>query len=145
MSKCLVTGGAGFIGSNVVDALVKQGDQVRVLDNLSTGQKENIAQHGAKVEFIEGDVRDEATVVKAVQGIDHVYHIAAVRAVLRSVDNPRETNDVNVTGTLNLLVASKDAGVKRFVFSSWCKNMVLFFCSPSMAAATSFLSLPTLR
>lgn len=118
MARVLVTGGAGFIGSNVVDALVKRGDEVRVLDNFSTGNKDHLASAGSKVELIEGDIRDKQAVTKSVQGIDCIFHIAALRAVLRSVDVPQETNDVNVGGTLNLLLAARDAGVKRFVFSS---------------------------
>ena len=118
MRRLLVTGGAGFIGSHVVDALVNAGDQVRVLDNLSTGRKENLASVASRIEFMEGDIRDPNMAKKAVGGMDGVFHIAALRAVLRSVDDPRETNDVNVGGTLNLLLAARDAGVKRFVFSS---------------------------
>lgn len=118
MTRALVTGGAGFIGSHVAEALVKRGDEVRVLDNLSTGRRENLASIASEVELIEGDIRDKQTVGKAMQGIDYVFHIAALRAVLRSVDNPEETNDVNVRGTLNLLLAARDAGVKRFVFTS---------------------------
>ena len=118
MAKCLVTGGAGFIGSHLVDALVAEGNQVRVLDNLSTGKKENLAQVASKIEFIHGDLRDKEIVSKAIQGIDHVFHVAALRAVLRSVDDPQETNDVNVTGTLNVLLAAKDAQVKRVISTS---------------------------
>lgn len=118
MAKCLVTGGAGFIGSHIVDALAAGGDSVRVFDNLSTGKKEHLEKSGGKIEFILGDLRDEQAVQKAVQGVDYVFHIAALRAVLRSVDNPKETNDVNITGTLNVLIAARDAGVKRVVFSS---------------------------
>ncbi len=118
MRRLLVTGGAGFIGSHVVDALVNAGDEVRVLDNLSTGRKENLSASSSKIEFMEGDICDPQCAKKAVQGVDAVFHIAALRAVLRSVDDPRETNEVNVGGTLNLLIAARDAGVKRFVFSS---------------------------
>ncbi len=118
MAKCLVTGGAGFIGSNLADALVAQGDQVRVFDNLSTGKKENLAQLGSKIELISGDIRDKAVVEQAVKGMDYVFHIAALRAVLRSVDDPVETNDVNVTGTLNLLLAAREAKVKRVISTS---------------------------
>jgi len=106
MAQCLVTGGAGFIGSNLVDGLMAQGDRVRVLDNFSTGKKEYLAQAGSKVELIEGDIRDKVAVAKAVKGMDYVFHLAALRAVLRSVDDPVETNEVNVTGTLNVLIAA---------------------------------------
>lgn len=118
MAKCLVTGGAGFIGSNLVDALVGEGNQVRVLDDLSTGKRENLAQAESKIEFIQGDIRDKEIVREAVQGVDYVFHVAALRAVLRSVDDPVETNDVNVTGTLNVLLASRDAKAKRVIFTS---------------------------
>ena len=118
MAKCLVTGGAGFIGSNLVDALVAQNDRVRVFDNLSTGKKENLAHLDSKIEFVLGDLRDREALKKACEGIDYVFHIAALRAVLRSVDDPSETNDINVTGILNLLLAARETGVKRVVFSS---------------------------
>lgn len=118
MAKCLVTGGAGFIGSHIVDALVAQGDQVRVFDNLSTGKMENLAQLKSKIELIVGDLRDKVSLEQALKGIDYVFHVAAIRAVLRSIDDPQETNDVNVTGTLNLLLAARGAGVKRMIFSS---------------------------
>ncbi len=118
MAKCLVTGGAGFIGSHVADALIARGDRVRVLDNLSTGRKENLSRHASEIELLAEDLRDKEAVRKAVKGIDCVFHIAALRAVLRSVDDPRETNDVNVSGTLNLLLAAREAGVKRVIFSS---------------------------
>lgn len=118
MPQCLVTGGAGFIGSNLVDGLIARGDRVRVLDNFSTGKKEYLAQAGSRIELIEGDIRDKAAVAKAVKGVDHVFHLAALRAVLRSVDDPVETNEVNVTGTLNVLLAARDARVKKVIFSS---------------------------
>lgn len=116
--KCLVTGGAGFIGSSVVDALIAKGHTVRVLDNLSTGKRENLTHTGKDFEFMSGDLRDKDTVARAVKGVDYVFHIAALRAVLRSVEDPTETNDVNVSGTLNLLIGAREAEVKRFVFSS---------------------------
>lgn len=115
---CLVTGGAGFIGSNLADALVDSGYRVRVLDNLSTGSVENLRRSLSKIEWMKGDIRRETDVRKAVKGVDCVFHVAANRAVLRSVDQPLETNEVNVTGTLRLLLASREARVKRFVFSS---------------------------
>ena len=118
MARCLVTGGAGFIGSHIVDALVQRGDEVCVFDNLSSGKKENLSHHQNKVRFILGDVRDEAAVKEAVKGVDYVFHLAAMRAVQQSVDNPGETNEANVTGTLNFLLASKQAKVKRLIFTS---------------------------
>ena len=118
MAKCLVTGGAGFIGSHIVDALVVQGDEVRVFDNLSTGKIENLVQVKSKIELITSDLRDKEALHRAVKGVDYVFHVAALRAVLRSVDDPLETNEVNVAGTLNVLLAARDAGVKRVIFSS---------------------------
>jgi len=118
MPKCLVTGGAGFIGSHIVDALVARGCDVRVFDNLSTGKRENLAQVAKKIEFVEGDLRDDQAVRDAVKGIDQVFHVAALRAVLRSVDDPRETDAVNVGGTLNVLLAARDAKVKRVISTS---------------------------
>ena len=106
--KCLVTGGAGFVGSNLVDRLVAEGHKVRVLDNLSTGNRSNLSSVGSKIEWILGDLRDGKAVRKAVRGVDYVFHLAANRAVLRSVDDPRETNDINITGTLNVLTAARD-------------------------------------
>ncbi len=115
MAKYLVTGGAGFIGSNLVDELLKRNHTVRIIDNLTTGYAHNIPKG---VELVKADIRDKAKVRKAVKGMNGVFHFAASRAVLRSVDNPVETDEINVGGTLNLLVAARDAGVKRFVFSS---------------------------
>ncbi|MBI3316943.1 MAG: SDR family oxidoreductase [Candidatus Omnitrophica bacterium] len=117
-SHCLVTGGAGFIGSHIVEGLLRRGYSVRVLDNLSTGSSNNLSSWKGKIDFLKGDFRNEATLRKALRDVQYVFHIGANRAVLRSVDNPLETNDVNVTGTLKLLLASRDAKVKRFIFSS---------------------------
>jgi len=114
----LVTGGAGFIGSNLVRALNRRGHAVRVLDNLSTGRRNNLPASASAVELVEGDLRDLAAVQSAVQGVRCVFHIAALPSVIRSVEDPRTTHDVNVTGTLNLLLESRAAGVERFVFSS---------------------------
>ncbi|TMA72736.1 MAG: SDR family oxidoreductase [Deltaproteobacteria bacterium] len=113
----VVTGGAGFIGSNLVDALVRRGDRVRVLDDLSTGRRENLAGQPA-VEVVVGDLRDPATLSRALAGATGVFHQAALRSVPRSVDDPRSSNDVNVTGTLGLLLACRDAGVRRVVYAS---------------------------
>jgi UDP-glucose 4-epimerase len=118
MGISLVTGGAGFIGSHLATALVKRGDRVRVLDNLSTGFRENLDHVREKVEWMEGDVRDEATVARAVKQADCVFHQAALASVPRSVECPRETHEVCVTGTLNLLRAARKAGVRRFVYAA---------------------------
>ena len=116
--KFLVTGGAGFIGSHIVDALVKNGDKVCVVDDLSSGRIENLESVRDKIELIEGDIRDKALVKKAMQGIDYVLHQAALRSVPKSLGDPELYNDVNINGTLNILNVAKDAGVKRVVFSS---------------------------
>jgi len=113
-----VTGGAGFIGSNLADGLLGSGCRVRALDNLSTGDKANLRGVRGGIEWMEGDLRNEKDVRKAVKGVSYVFHVAANRAVLRSVDQPLETNEVNVTGTMKLLIASRDAKVKRLIFSS---------------------------
>ena len=114
----LVTGGAGFIGSNVAEELVRRGTKVRVLDDFSSGKWANLAGFGDAVEVIEGDLRDMTAVQRAVAGVEGVFHQAALRSVPRSVDNPLATNDVNITGTLQLLMACRDAGVKRVVSAS---------------------------
>lgn len=116
--KYLITGGAGFIGSNIAAHLVEKGEHIRILDDFSTGRKENIASLVGKVEVIDGDTRDYWTVVEAVAGIDYVLHQAALPSVPRSVKNPLTSNSVNVNGTLNLLEASRKAGVKKFVLAS---------------------------
>jgi UDP-glucose 4-epimerase len=116
--KTCVTGGAGFIGSALVDRLVELGHEVTVLDNLSTGRRENLSLSANRIRFVEGDVRDRSAVDRAVEGAEVVYHQAALAAVARSVENPAEVTDVNVGGTLQVLVASRDAGVRRVVFAS---------------------------
>lgn len=118
MAKYLVTGGAGFIGCNIVRALLRDGETVLVLDNLLTGKRKNLADVADDITFVEGDIQDQDTVKQACNSVDFVLHQAALRAVERSVDNPRETNDNNITGTLNVLLAARDAGVKRVVFAS---------------------------
>ncbi|MFC1462480.1 SDR family oxidoreductase [Verrucomicrobiota bacterium] len=114
----LVTGGAGFIGSNIVRRLLDQGQTVRVLDDLSTGRIENLDGVRDGIDFIEGDIRSAGTVAAAVNGVTNVLQLAALPSVVRSVEDPVKSNDVNVCGTLAMLVAARDAGVKRFVFSS---------------------------
>jgi UDP-glucose 4-epimerase len=118
MTHYLVTGGAGFIGSHIVETLLEDGKRARVLDNLSTGRMENIAPFLNRVEFIEGDLRDEDTVRRAVEGIDYVLHQGAIPSVNRSVQEPIPTETANVVGTLNLLLAARDAGVRRVVYAS---------------------------
>ncbi|MBI4412694.1 MAG: SDR family oxidoreductase [Deltaproteobacteria bacterium] len=118
MAKYLVTGGAGFIGSHIVEELVKKGESVRVLDNLETGKESNIAPFLTKIEFIKGDIRDAEMCKNVCSGVDYVLHQAALGSVPRSIDDPKTTNDVNITGTLNMLIASRDSKTKRFVFAS---------------------------
>lgn len=117
MSTFLVTGGAGFIGSNLVLALLERGEQVRVLDNLSSGREENLAPVRERLHFIKGDLRDPAAVAEAVSGCDYVLHLAAIPSVVRSVEDPEETHDANLNGTLQLFQAARAAGVKRIVFA----------------------------
>lgn len=114
----LVTGGAGFIGSHVVDALLDRGYEVGVLDNLATGDERNLAQRAGSFEWHRGDLRDLETVQKAVKGYDAIIHEGALVSVARSVEDPLVTNATNVTGTLNVLRAAVDCGVSRFVFAS---------------------------
>jgi len=116
--KYLVTGGAGFIGSHIVARLVAEGEQVRVLDDLSSGALGNLGPLRDRIDLIEGDVRDVDTVARTVADVDIIFHEAAVPSVPRSVADPRTTIDVNVAGTLNLLLAARDAGCRRVVFAS---------------------------
>lgn len=118
MAKYLVTGGAGFIGSHITEELVNRGEEVRVLDNFLTGKKENLTPFLADIDLIEGDIRDYSQCQKAVKGIDYVLHQAALPSVPRSVSDPITSNEINITGTLNMLFASKEEGIKSFVFAS---------------------------
>lgn len=115
---CLVTGGAGFIGSALVRRLAGQGERVRVFDNLSSGHLENLAGLETAIEFVRGDLRDAAAVREAMKGMANVFHIGALASVQASVEDPATTHEVNLTGTLNLLLAARDAGAERVVFSS---------------------------
>jgi nucleoside-diphosphate-sugar epimerase len=114
----LVTGGAGFIGSNMVHKLLADGQKVRVLDNFFSGRRENLAAVADQVELVEGDLRNPADVTRAVAGVQYILHFGAMPSVIRSVEDPLSANEVNITGTLNLLLAARDAGVERVVFSS---------------------------
>ncbi|MDH3197869.1 MAG: SDR family NAD(P)-dependent oxidoreductase, partial [Candidatus Krumholzibacteria bacterium] len=118
MATYLVTGGAGFIGSNLVDALLARGERVRVLDNFATGREENVRDFGDRIELLRGDIRDEAAVDRSVAGADYVLHQAALASVPRSIADPTSNNEVNVQGTLNLLQAAVRHGVARFVYAS---------------------------
>lgn len=116
--KVLVTGGAGFIGSHLTEGLLKEGFSVRILDNLSTGKKENIASFLDKIEFLEGDIRDFETCMKATEGINVVFHLAALGSVPRSIENPQETISVNISGTTNIFFASIKRGIKKIIYAS---------------------------
>jgi nucleoside-diphosphate-sugar epimerase len=118
MANYLVTGGAGFIGSHIVDALVERGETVRVLDNLSTGARANLGRSWEHIEFIEGSILDRTVLSQALAGIDYVLHEAALPSVPRSVADPLASHEANATGTLNVLVAAREAGVKRLVYAS---------------------------
>lgn len=118
MTLSLITGGAGFIGSNMVRFLLEKNIQVRVLDNFETGKRENLTEIADKIQLIEGDIRDEEAAKKAVEDVDVVYHLAALGSVPRSINDPATTHHVNATGTFNMLQAARLANVKRFVFSS---------------------------
>lgn len=118
MARYLVTGGGGFIGSNIVERLVQNGESVRVLDNFSTGRRENLTPFLNSIQVIEGDIRSYHIVRRAVQDVDYVLHQAALGSVPRSINDPITTNDVNIGGTLNLLHACVESRVKRFVFAS---------------------------
>jgi nucleoside-diphosphate-sugar epimerase len=117
-SQYLVTGGAGFIGSNIVATLVDQKQKVRVIDNISTGRMENINNLLDKIEFVQGDLRYLNSVMEAMEGVDYVIHQAALPSVPRSVETPLESNDNNTNGTLNILYAAKQAAVKRVVYAA---------------------------
>jgi nucleoside-diphosphate-sugar epimerase len=116
MAHYLVTGGAGFIGSHLAEELVRRGETVRVVDNLSTGKRQNLS-HLPSVEFIEGDLADLDVARRAVKGIDYVLHQAAIPSVPRSVEDPITSNRANIDASLNVLVAARDAGVKRLVYA----------------------------
>ncbi len=116
--KTLVTGGAGFIGSHLAEALVQRGDRVRIVDNLSAGSLKNLKGIAGKVEFIRGDIRNEKALCRAVKGVEVVFHQAALRSVPKSVDDPDAYHDVNVTAAFHLLRLSKEAGVRRVVYAS---------------------------
>src|SRR5438067_511553 len=118
MSISLVTGGAGFIGSNLVEALVKRGQPIRVIDNFSTVKRENLKKIWSQIDFQEVDLLDEAALKKACEGVDTVFHQAAIPSVPRSVADPITTHRSNTDGTLNLLVAARDARVRRVVYAA---------------------------
>ena len=118
MGKYLVTGGAGFIGSHIVEGLLERGDEVRVLDNFSTGKEENLKDFRGEIDLIKGDLREQADLLKAIQDIEYIFHQAAFVSVPLSMKDPEECFEVNVNGTIKLLSAAKESGVKRVVLAS---------------------------
>ncbi|MBN3038324.1 MAG: SDR family oxidoreductase [Candidatus Omnitrophica bacterium] len=118
MSVYLVTGGAGFIGSNICQELVKRGETVKVIDNFVAGKRENLASFIDKIELVEGDIRDLGLLSEITKGVDYILHQAALRSVPKSVGDPLSYDEVNVHGTLNVLLAAREARVKRVVFAS---------------------------
>lgn len=140
MALYLVTGGAGFIGSHTVEALIKLGHQIRVLDNFHTGKRRNLSGVENKIELIEGDIRDTPLSRRVMEKVEYVIHLAALHEVPRSVEQPMETHDVNVTGIVNLLVAARDATVKRFVYAS---SSAVYGDSPILPRSEDMAPLPT--
>jgi len=118
LATYLVTGGAGFIGSNLVEELIRRDEKVRVIDNFFTGKKENIEEFIPKIELVQGDIRNLDGVKEAVDGVDFVLHEAALTSVVRSIERPLATTETNIDGTLNVLVAARDAKVKRVIYAS---------------------------
>lgn len=117
MALYLITGGAGFIGSHLAEELLAQGQQVRIVDNFYSGKRENIGPFLSRIDLREGDIRDRKFLADAMQGVDYVLHHAAVASVPRSIENPQESTEVNVIGTLNVLEAARDAGVRRLIYA----------------------------
>ena len=118
MTRYLITGGAGFIGSHLVEELVKRNEEVVVIDNLSTGNLNNIKPFLNQIKFVEGSITDLELLKKEFQNIDYVLHQAAIPSVPRSVANPIKTNEANIQGTLNVFIAARDCKVKRVIYAS---------------------------
>ena len=117
-TKCLVTGGAGFIGSNLAEGLIEQGANVVIIDNFVTGFRENLDEISGSFDLVDGDLNDDRALQKALEGVEIVFHQAALPSVPRSVDNPKETHEACVNGTFNLLLKAKEAGVRRLVYAA---------------------------
>jgi nucleoside-diphosphate-sugar epimerase len=117
-TKVLVTGGAGFIGSNLAEELIHQGAKVCIIDNLVTGFRENLDEIEGNFDFVEGDINDDASLSRAIEGVELVFHQAALPSVPRSVDDPAETHNMCVNGTFNLLLKARETGVKRFIYAA---------------------------
>lgn len=137
--KVLVTGGAGFIGSHLVHALLQSGHEVRVIDNLATGKRERLDDVFSDIEWLEADIRDEASCTRAVSGVDAALHEAAIPSVARSVADPTSSHDVNVTGSLTLLLACRRASVRRFIFAS---SSAVYGPSPELPKVESMCPAP---
>ncbi len=120
MANILVTGGAGFIGSNIAEELLKKDHNIRILDNFTTGNMKNVEHIKNRIEIIKGDITDLKTVKKSTEGMDYIFHEAALTSVSASIKNPTKTNSINIKGTLNILLASRDSAVKRVIFASSC-------------------------
>ncbi|MCA9734220.1 MAG: SDR family oxidoreductase [Deferribacteres bacterium] len=139
MAKYLVTGGAGFIGSNLTHKILANGDSARVLDNLSTGRLENLEDAKGDFEFINGDICDLSTVMQAAEGVDYILHQAALPSVQRSVENPLASNENNVNGTLNVLMAAREYNVKRYVMAS---SSSVYGNTPTLPKVESMPTMP---
>jgi nucleoside-diphosphate-sugar epimerase len=135
----LITGGAGFIGSHIVEELVTRGERVRVVDNLSTGTRENLLSVMGEIDFIEGDLRDLEVTARAMEGVDFVMHQAAIPSVPRSIKDPKGSTENNLNATLNLLMAARNAGVKRVVYAS---SSSVYGDSPTLPKKEDFLPAP---
>lgn len=137
--KYLITGGCGFIGSHIAEELIKDGDEVRVYDNLSSGYKHNIDPFGDKVEFIEADVRDPERLVEAAKGVDGIFHEAALVSVFESVEKPEANHEINITGTMNVLLAARENKVKRVLVAS---SAAIYGNDPALPKKEDMLPVP---
>lgn len=140
MSKYLVTGGAGFIGSHIAAALVDRGDSVCILDDLSTGNLDNLQSYRNDIEFVRGDLRDEDCLAEVVKDVEVIFHEAALVSVAMSVQQPLLTEDINVVGTLKLLLAARDADVRRVVYAS---SAAVYGSSPELPKVETMTPYPT--
>lgn len=140
MALYLVTGGAGFIGSHVVEALIEQRERVSILDNFSTGKMGNLSAVIQQIKIVEGDIRNLSLCQEVMKGVEYVIHLAALHEVQRSVEDPMETHEINVTGILNLLLSAKGAGVKRFVYAS---SSAVYGDNPALPRSENMVLMPT--
>ena len=140
MTQVLVTGGGGFVGSHLVDRLLQDGHEVRVLDSFATGRRENLAHVAEDIELVEGDVQSDERVRKAMRGCEYVFHQAALPAVARSIEDPLMTHAVNVMGSLNVLLAAREEAVRRVVFAS---SSSVYGTSAPLPKEESMTAVPT--